>query len=66
MFDNDIRSTTMNFYTPLYLKKDFDNDGFDDIITIHGGDPIRKPRMFIMKYSFLNNLMFLFQMRPLN
>ncbi|CAF0995646.1 unnamed protein product [Adineta steineri] len=42
-FDNEVRSTTMNFYTPLYLKKDFDNDGFNDIITIHGGDPIRKP-----------------------
>ena len=47
MFDNDVRSTTMNFYTPLYLKKDFDNDGLDDIITVHGGDPIRKPRMLI-------------------
>ncbi|CAF1092421.1 unnamed protein product [Rotaria sp. Silwood1] len=42
-FDNDVRHTTMNFYTPLYLKKDFDNDGLNDIITIHGGDPIRKP-----------------------
>ncbi len=53
MFDNDIRSTTMNFYTPLYLKKDFDNDGFDDLITIHGGDPIRKPRILIyIKYYF--------------
>lgn len=47
MFDNDIRSTTMNFYTPLYLMKDFDHDGLDDLVTIHGGDPIRKPRMFI-------------------
>jgi len=45
----------MNFYTPLYLKKDFDNDGFDDLITIHGGDPIRKPRILIyIKYYFQN------------
>ncbi|UJR36933.1 hypothetical protein I4U23_029645 [Adineta vaga] len=43
IFDNDIRNTTMNFYTPLYLEKDFDNDGINDLITIHGGDPIRKP-----------------------
>ncbi|CAF2707949.1 unnamed protein product [Rotaria sp. Silwood2] len=42
-FDNEVRQSTMNFYTPLYLKKDFDNDGLNDIITIHGGDPIRKP-----------------------
>jgi hypothetical protein len=37
----------MNFYTPLYLKKDFDNDGLDDIVTIHGGDPTRNPSMLI-------------------
>lgn len=43
MFDNEIRSTTMNFYTPLYVKQDFDHDGLDDIVTIHGGDPIRRP-----------------------
>ncbi|CAF0948256.1 unnamed protein product [Adineta ricciae] len=42
-FDNDIRNATMNFYTPLYLEKDFDNDGVNDVITVHGGDPIRKP-----------------------
>jgi hypothetical protein len=51
-FDNDVRSTTMNFYTPLYLNKDFDNDGFNDLITIHGGDPIRKPRILNTKNSF--------------
>ncbi|CAF5140595.1 unnamed protein product, partial [Rotaria magnacalcarata] len=42
-FDNDVRIATMNFYTPLYLNKDFDNDGLNDLVTIHGGDPIRKP-----------------------
>jgi hypothetical protein len=51
-FDNDVRSTTMNFYTPLYLNKDFDNDGFNDLITIHGGDPIRKPRILIQRILF--------------
>ena len=44
----------MNFYTPLYLKKDFDNDGLDDLITIHGGDPIRKPRIFKIKILSFN------------
>ena len=43
MFDNDVRSTTMNFYTPLYLDQDFDRDGLSDLVTIHGGDPTRNP-----------------------
>lgn len=44
MFDNDVRNATMNFYTPLYLDRDFDHDGLNDLITVHGGDPIRQPR----------------------
>jgi hypothetical protein len=38
----------MNFYTPLYLNKDYDDDNLADLITIHGGDPIRKPRIFTL------------------
>lgn len=41
----------MNFYTPLYLNQDFDQDGLDDLITIHGGDPIRKPRILISQLT---------------
>ena len=44
VFDNDARSTTMNFYTPLYLNKDYDRDGLPDMVTVHGGDPTRNPR----------------------
>lgn len=50
----------MNFYTPLYLNKDFDNDGINDIITIHGGDPIRKPRILIEKKNLMEKI-FLFR-----
>ena len=41
----------MNFYTPLYLNKDYDNDNLPDLVTIHGGDPIRKPRMYSHRFS---------------
>lgn len=34
----------MNFYTPLYLNEDYDQDGLADLVTIHGGDPARNPR----------------------
>jgi hypothetical protein len=37
----------MNFYTPLYLNEDFDRDGLPDLVTIHGGDPTRKPRLLL-------------------
>jgi hypothetical protein len=37
----------MNFYTPLYLDEDYDSDGLADLVTVHGGDPTRKPRMLI-------------------
>lgn len=34
---------TSNFYTPLLLPVDVDEDGVNDVITMHGGDPLRKP-----------------------
>jgi hypothetical protein len=49
----------MNFYTPLFLNKDFDNDGLDDIITVHGGDPIRKPRMFNILSNKINKFLYI-------
>lgn len=43
----------MNFYTPLYLNEDYDQDGLSDLVTIHGGDPARKPRTFFFSKHFL-------------
>jgi hypothetical protein len=34
---------TSNFYTPLLLPIDVDEDGLNDLIMMHGGDPLRKP-----------------------
>lgn len=34
---------TSNFYTPLLIPVDVDNDGINDLIAMHGGDPLRKP-----------------------
>lgn len=38
-----IDSITSNFYTPLILEKDVDFDGLNDVLVVHGGDPLRKP-----------------------
>jgi hypothetical protein len=34
---------TSNFYTPLLISVDVDEDGLNDLIVMHGGDPLRKP-----------------------
>lgn len=39
----------MNFYTPLYLNEDYDSDDLSDLVTVHGGDPTRKPRMLMIE-----------------
>ncbi|RWS02090.1 PQQ-like domain containing protein [Dinothrombium tinctorium] len=36
-------SETSNFYTPLYVSKDIDEDGKQDLVLMHGGDPLRRP-----------------------
>ncbi|RWS24922.1 PQQ-like domain containing protein, partial [Leptotrombidium deliense] len=34
---------TSNFYTPLYISKDIDSDNINDLLVMHGGDPLRVP-----------------------
>lgn len=32
-----------NFYTPVYVARDIDNDGIPEMVVMHGGDPFRSP-----------------------
>lgn len=49
----------MNFYTPLYLDDDYDFDGTNDLVTIHGGDPTRSPRKLISSTQYLKSIVML-------
>ncbi|XP_067137973.1 uncharacterized protein [Centruroides vittatus] len=40
--DTKVKIPTSNFYTPIYIR-DLDHDTIPDIITIHGGDPLKEP-----------------------
>ncbi|KPM09388.1 PQQ-like domain containing protein [Sarcoptes scabiei] len=46
-------SETSNFYTPLIIPKDLDNDNVPDIVVMHGGDPLRKPKQAIQNVARL-------------
>jgi len=37
----DFLSETSNFYTPVIVSRDFDADGLNDLVIVHGGDPLR-------------------------
>ena len=40
--DNKVLQSVSNLYTAQFIQ-DVDNDGIQDVLNVHGGDPFRAP-----------------------